>query len=172
MLWVKKAFGPREIASAIVVLGILAVAGTYAFQYLGGLRPCTLCVYQRWAWVIAILLCSLTLYSRDRVLLQEIKVVFACLSILTGAGIAAFHVGIENVWWHGFEFCNNAHDLPKTIEPLKIRILNSVIDSCDKIPWSLFGISIAGYNLFISFIIGISGLAMLLRGKGRKLNDR
>ena len=166
MLWVKN-FGPREVAAVIVVLGILVVVSTYGFQYLGGLRPCTLCIYQRWAWVIAILLSSLTLYFRDRAILQEIGVVLASLSILTGAGIAVLHVGIENVWWHGSEFCNKTHDLPTTVEALKARVLNSLIVSCDKIPWSLLGISIAEFNVLISLITGISGLAMSMRARWR-----
>ena len=89
----RRALGP--------MLGSLALlAGALAFQYLGGLAPCPLCIDQRWPHAIAIGLGLLLLAWPKRAL-----AVLAGLTVLVGAGIAGYHVGIEQGWWPGPTTC-------------------------------------------------------------------
>jgi disulfide bond formation protein DsbB len=141
-------------------LGSLALlAGAFGFQYIGGLAPCQLCLWQRWphAAAIVIMLAALVLPGR-------ILPVLGILAALATAGVGMFHVGVEQMWWEGLASCSgnsiaglNVSDLlnPNVAIAAPIR--------CDAIAWSLFGISMAGWNVIVSL-----GLALLWLMAARK----
>jgi disulfide bond formation protein DsbB len=131
--------------SAALLLGALA------FQYLGGLAPCPLCIWQRWPHAIAIAL-GLVLLAWPRRWLAAL----AGLAVLAGAGIGVYHVGIEQGWWAGPATCTAPE--PGTVDAGELldRILETPVVLCDEIAWSLLGISIAGWNAILSL-----GLAWL-----------
>ncbi|MEH6629947.1 MAG: disulfide bond formation protein B [Halopseudomonas aestusnigri] len=137
------------IASSILVL-----AGALAFQYIGGLYPCVLCMYQRWAYVVAAGFALLAWILRKDPILARLTLGASSLSFLGGASIAAFHVGVENHWWEGTSECQgDALDLSLSADDLVNQLLNQPIVRCDVAPWDLFGISMAGYNVAISLVL-------------------
>ena len=70
------------------------------FQYLGDLHPCTLCIWQRWPHVAAIIIGILYFLFKIPILAFIVALVFTI-----GAGIAGFHVGVEYGWWEGLQSC-------------------------------------------------------------------
>ncbi len=141
-------------SSTVVNAVLLAVpaallAGALAFQYLGGLRPCEMCMWQRWALLVVFGIAALAwLGGKPRVLL-----LLAALALLGNAGIAAFHAGVEQHWWEGLTACT-APPVTGTTAEIMGQIMAQPLVRCDAIPWSLFGISMAGWNALISFVIG------------------
>jgi len=149
----------------LVSLGLLALSAVtlgivHAAQYLGGLQPCPLCLYQRWPWWIAGGLAVLAL----RPGLSRAALAAAGLAVWVGGGIAAYHVGIEQQWWAGPASCSGLAT-PDSLEALRAQIFAAPVILCDEIAWSLFGVSMAGYNALLSLATG-AGLFWLLRGKG------
>ncbi|MGP1396510.1 MAG: disulfide bond formation protein B [Inquilinaceae bacterium] len=143
-------------ASPILLLACTAVLGTaLASQYWGGLRPCELCLYQRWPYAAAIglALLAVAVARARRLLLASIGV-----ALLAGAGIAAFHVGVEQHWWAGLESCGSATLSGGSAAELREQLLATPVVRCDEVVWSLFGISMAGYNLIASLALGMFGL--------------
>ncbi|OUS17267.1 disulfide bond formation protein B [Rhodospirillales bacterium 47_12_T64] len=139
------------IASSAMVLG-----GALAFQYIGGLYPCVLCMYQRWAYVAAAGFAFIAWALRKSTALASLTLGACSLSFLGGAGIAAFHVGVENGWWQGTSECQgDALDLSLSADDLANQLLNQPIVRCDVAPWDMFGISMAGYNVAISLGLAI-----------------
>ncbi|MGE5146389.1 MAG: disulfide bond formation protein B [Candidatus Eiseniibacteriota bacterium] len=143
----------NRLYPALVVLGSLAVlAAAFAFQYIGGLQPCVLCVYQRYPYGVAIALGVVgLLLPRGRA--QAVLLGLAAIVFLVEAGIAAFHVGVEQHWWAGTEACGGA-------APTSPQNLNALMQSlatqpvrCDAIAWSMFGISMAGYNFLVALAL-------------------
>lgn len=128
--------------SAALLLGALA------FQYLGGMAPCHLCILQRWPHVLAVLL-GLTLL----VLPSRVTAALGALTLLVAAGIAAYHVGVEQRWWQGPATCT-APD-PGAIPPgdLLNQILQTPVVLCDQIAWSFLGVSMAGWNAILSLVL-------------------
>ncbi|WP_085903923.1 disulfide bond formation protein B [Kiloniella majae] len=134
------------IASSAAVLGT-----ALAFQYIGGLYPCVLCMYQRWAYVVATSFALLAWILRKHPTFARLTLGASSLSFLAGAGIAGFHVGVEKQWWEGTSECQgDALDLSASIEDLTSQLMDQPIVRCDVVPWELFGISMAGYNIIIS----------------------
>jgi disulfide bond formation protein DsbB len=125
--------------------------GAVAFQAMG-YAPCQLCIWQRWPHAAAALLGLVWLWSKERWILP-----LGALAVLASASIGLFHVGVEQTWWDGLETCTvnalsglSAGDLLNTDTTVGAPV------RCDVAAWSLFGISMAGYNLLIS--AGLAGL--------------
>ena len=87
----------------------------------------------------------------------------AGFSIIISGVIALYHVGIEYDWWSGPSTCTNNGALPNTLSELRANGNIALITRCDKVPWSLFGFSLAFYNLVISIGFGVSILILGVR---------
>lgn len=61
--------------------------------------------------------------------------------------IGLFHAGVEYGWWEGLTAC--ANNAAAGGDPLQ-AILDAPLVRCDVAPWSLFGISLAGWNFMFS----------------------
>lgn len=131
------------------------LGAAFAFQHLGGLDPCVLCVYQRWPWVAVIAAGVLALLAARHAGTARVMLGLAAIAMLTGAGIAGFHVGVEQQWWAGTSECGGVTGQAKTVEDLKAELLATPVTRCDEIAWSLFGISMAGWNLIVSAAGGV-----------------
>ncbi len=142
----------RLVAAGLLALGAVTLGSVYASQYLGGLQPCPLCLYQRWPWWIAVGLSALALALPG---LGRTALILAGLTIWAGAGIALYHTGIEQQWWAGPSSCSGAAT-PDSLDALRAQLFAAPIIRCDDIAWSLFGISMAGYNALLSLATGAS----------------
>ncbi len=139
---------------------IMAAAGgsaallvaAFGFQYLGGLLPCTLCLWQRWPHAAAILLGAAALTWP-----QRIWPILGALAALTSAAIALFHVGVEQFWWEGLATCSVDTLAGVSVDDL-LALDNNVAAPvrCDAIPWQFLGLSMAGWNGVMS--LGFAGL--------------
>ena len=130
-----------------------ALIAAFAFEYIGGLKPCSLCIYQRIPHGLAITLCLMTLvFKLSPPFVVRIFIILA-LTSLVGAGIALFHIGVEQQFWPGTQGCGSNIEAT-TVEAFRLKLLQQPIVRCDEIAWSLFGVSMAGYNLILS--IGLS----------------
>lgn len=126
--------------------------GAFAFEYLGGLLPCTLCLWQRWPHAAAVILGLLALS-----LPQRIWPILGAIAALTTAGIALFHVGVELTWWDGLATCTVDALAGVSIDDLLSTETNvGAPVRCDAIPWQFLGLSMAGWNGAIS--LGLAGL--------------
>jgi disulfide bond formation protein DsbB len=130
----------------------LVLAGAFAFEYLGGLQPCTLCWWQRYPHMVAIATGLIALVWRPRAVL-----VLGAAAALTTAGIAVFHVGVEQGWWEGLSTCSGASITGLSVDDLLDPNADVPTPArCDAIAWSMWGISMAGWNALIS--LGLAGL--------------
>jgi disulfide bond formation protein DsbB len=141
---------------ALIIPGAL-IAGALASQYLGGLVPCEMCIWQRWPHYAAIGLAALALALRRRELIW-----LAALAILVSGGIGIFHAGVEYKWWEGLTQCSV---LPGGGSgDILADVMKAPIIRCDEAQWRLFGISLAGYNAIFS----IGGALLVARLLMRK----
>src|SRR6266404_5261614 len=114
---------PRSLPLFVILVGVAALAAAFFAQYVGGLAPCPLCLWQRYPY-----------------------------------GVAVFHVGVERHWWAGLASCSGAIDLTQPADQLAKQLMEAPVVRCDQVAWSLFGLSIAGYNVLYA---GATGLITL-----------
>jgi disulfide bond formation protein DsbB len=137
------------LASAAILLAALAL------QFLGGLAPCPLCIWQRWPYVALVALGLIGWRWRPRALLG-----IATLVLLGGAGLAAYHVGIEQGWWALPGGCI-AGGSAQSVEELK-RLLAEAPPACDQVGFTFLGLTLAGWNLVASLALAAYAMAAAL----------
>jgi disulfide bond formation protein DsbB len=144
-------------APLLVLAASLAILGAaLASQYLGGLAPCELCLWQRWAYVATIGLGLAALLAGGR--LRAGLIGLAALAFLAGAGIAGFHVGVEQHWWAGLPGCS-AGTGAQTLEALRAQVLAAPVVRCDEVAFSFLGLSMAGWNVVASLVLAVFSAA-------------
>jgi disulfide bond formation protein DsbB len=136
------------------------MAGALGSQYIGGLYPCEMCMWQRWPHDVAIVL-ALFAFAFRKASMDQLMVFLAAVAILVSGAIGAFHAGVEYGWWEGVTRCAvTARGV--TIED----IMRAPVVRCDHAPWTLAGVSLAGFNALFS--LGGGGLVLWWIARARK----
>jgi disulfide bond formation protein DsbB len=156
-------------ALAIAGIAVTTLAGAWFFQLVLDIRPCPLCLEQRYAYYLAIPLGALVAFAAakdaPRALLLAGLVLLA-LAALGNAGLGTYHAGVEWKFWQGPTDCSgpvvdlgSAGNLLQRLDTVKVV-------RCDEVQWRFLGLSLAGYNVLISLLmaaIAAWGLARLQR---------
>lgn len=146
-----------RIAPAILVAAaVLSLGSALASQYVWGLQPCILCLYQRWPWGIVAGLGILGLVLSRRA--RAAVVALAAVALAVGTGIAVFHVGVEQAWWEGPAACAADFEFSAGASPADMRaqLLAAPLVRCDVPAFTLFGVSMAGYNALFSVMMAVA----------------
>ncbi len=141
---------------ALVVPAAL-LGGAYVSEYGFGLFPCEMCWWQRWPHFAALAFALLSFVVPPK----RVWIAIAAGGILTSGLIGVFHAGVEYGFWEGVTSCAQPSLGGDALE----AIFNAPIVRCDVAPWTLLGISLAGYNAIIS-IGGALAIFKLLFAKG------
>ena len=160
--WVQAAQARPVVAAAmtVVVVGAAAILGAWFFQYVLGLKPCPLCLEQRYPYYFAIPLAVMVLLgeqvgSSRRVLLGALGVI--ALGMLWNAGLGTYHAGVEWKLWAGPTDCSGALDNFGSVTDLLKQLETMSPVRCDEAAWRFLGISLAGYNAIIA--LALAGVA-------------
>lgn len=155
----------RNVALArLLALAVPAalLGAAWAFQLVGGLYPCEMCLWQRWPHYGALALAALAFVVRDRRARLSLVAGAAALIAISGV-IGIFHAGVEYHWWQGITACTQTVDTAGLSADAMLKaILGAPIVRCDAAQWSLLGVSLAGWNALLS-LAGAVAIAMLMR---------
>lgn len=144
-------------------LQLLALAGSVglllgalAFQYIGGMAPCPLCIWQRWPHVVALI-------GGVGIVLPAARwALIGAAGAATSGGIGVYHTGVERGWWQGPDTCAAATpNANLTPEQLLAQILDAPVVRCTDVPWEMLGLSMASWNAVLSFAIAALWIASL-----------
>lgn len=173
--WLKQNMAnPVAVCGAIFLISALSLMAALTAQYVYGLQPCVLCVYQRWPYGIVMVLSMFglaTLYKEEWARFASLLVFICSLVFFVGGAIAFYHVGVEQHWWaSAVEGCAVDFEA-RDVDELMALMDNKPSVRCDEVAWAdpFFGISMAGYNMLLSFMLAIgSALSAILMQ--RKVN--
>jgi disulfide bond formation protein DsbB len=148
------------IFAVLASAAMLAIA--HSFETFGGLAPCNLCLKAREVyWValcvglVGVLMQRFTWATRTRLVVLWLL----AFTFLIGAGLGAFHAGVEWKWWPGPTTCTGgsgvtAADITAMLGGAKVKP-----PACDKAAWVFLGLSMAGWNALIS--LGLAKLSFM-----------
>jgi disulfide bond formation protein DsbB len=142
-----------------IAIPALLLGGAYVSEYGFGLYPCEMCWWQRWPHFAALGFGLLSTFAPP----TRVWVALSALAIIVSGLIGGFHAGVEYGWWEGVTDCaaTAAEDGVSALD----AIMNAPLIRCDKAPWDLFGISLAGWNFLISTASGCALLGLLAKGR-------
>lgn len=147
--------------AGLALLAAAMLGAAFAFEHVAGLAPCVLCWWQRYAWmaVLGLAAPAAALGGRAGATLFAL----AAAAALAGAGIALYHVGVEQHWWSGTAQCGVAPGAAASVEDRLRQLLAAPVVRCDEIAWSFAGLSMAAWNGAIAAAAGVLALASLRR---------
>jgi disulfide bond formation protein DsbB len=143
-------------ALAIAAIAAATLAGAWFFQLVLDIRPCPLCLEQRYAYYLAVpfgaLVALAAIRGAPRALIYAGLAILALVA-LYNAGLGAYHAGVEWGFWPGPTECTGpVLDLGKAgslFDNLdKVKVIR-----CDEVQWRFLGLSLAGYNVLISLVM-------------------
>ncbi len=152
---------PRLLVSLLGLASAACLGAAFWFQYMAGLEPCPLCIDQRWAHGASIAMAAVSVVvmtpARAPIMLAALAVAF-----MAGTAVAAWHVMVE--WhWVASPGCSTPEFGDMSID----SFLSIDAVRCDEVAWSLAGVSMAGWNALVSFMlaaVAVSGCLASLRG--------
>ncbi|MGC2416061.1 MAG: disulfide bond formation protein B [Stellaceae bacterium] len=153
---------PRAFAGFVLIASAIVLGSAFLSQYWGGLAPCELCLLQRWPWAAAIAMSLVALVAGSRPALPWVALGLTLVFAL-GAVFAFYHVGVEEHWLAGPSACTASGGGAQTLEEMKRQILGTAPVLCDRVQWSLLGVSLAGWNLLASLGMAAICAAVFLR---------
>ena len=152
------AWQPASIARAIALLLPAALLiGAFGSQYVGGLHPCEMCWWQRYAHMVAFALALVAFTGPIDTSRARLFTILAALGIAASGAIGVYHAGVEAHIFEGFTQCTALPKAASTAELLQ-QITHAPLVRCDEVQFRFLGISMAGWNAILS----LGGAAVIL----------
>ena len=153
-------------ALAITAIAAATLAGAWFFQLVLDIRPCELCLAQRYAYYVVVPLGALVAIAAARdaprgALMAGLAIL--ALATLGNAGLAAYHAGVEWGFWQGPTACTGPVGNLGSAGTLLQRLDTVKVVRCDEVQWKFLGLSLAGYDVLISLLMA----AIAARGARR-----
>ena len=144
----------------ILFYSLFAIFFALYVEYILQYKPCKLCLYQRFPYIIAIFISFIGYnYFKNNKILIVIFIIFLISTLISG-----YHYGIENNIFDEFSGCTvNTLEIIDKSELLKS--LSNNVPNCKDVNFKLFGISLAGINFLLSLLIAIYSLKILVYEK-------
>jgi disulfide bond formation protein DsbB len=155
----------RMFAGFVLVASAIVLGTALLSQYWGGLAPCELCLMQRWPWAVVIVISLVVVLVGERAGLVWVALLLG-LVFAVSVVMAFYHVGVEQHWFAGPTACTASEGGAMTLEQMKQQILGTAPVLCDRPAWTLFGVSLAGWNLLASLIMTGCCIAAWLQARG------
>ena len=149
-----------------LLLPAALLAGAMGSEYLGGLNPCEMCWWQRYAHFAALVPAALAFTATPTSSRSRMLVLLAALAIVVSGAIGVYHAGVELKIFEGFTTCTSTASGATTDELLK-SIMAAPLVRCDHVQWSFLGISMAGWNAILS-LGGAAAIAFMTLKASRR----
>jgi len=139
-----------------LILAACFIALTTAFmaQYFFDLKPCVLCVYERYPYVISGGVALIGLLGNVQKESHAIALLSICvLSFSAGFLLSLYHVGVEHHLFSLTAACGGRDDLTgETVETLRQQLMGAPVVRCDIVAWRFLGRSLTEFNALFSFL--------------------
>jgi disulfide bond formation protein DsbB len=152
---------PRRFALYLVVLAsIVILAGAFVLEYRFGMRPCHLCVIERYPYAVVIaagLVALMTGWVRA-------GLIIATLALAANVGIAGYHVGVEQGWFFLPDSCVSGAGAA-SVEELRAQ-LAAARPTCDQQTAVFAGLSLAAWNGIAALLLALLAITGFLAPRG------
>jgi len=143
-------------ALAITAIAAATLAGAWYFQLVLDIRPCELCLAQRYAYYLeiplgALMVLAAAMGASRTVLLAGLAILG--LAALGNAGLGFYHAGVEWKFFAGPTECTGPIGNLGSAGNLLERLDTVKVIRCDEVQWRFLGLSLAGYNVLISLLM-------------------
>ncbi len=135
---------------AILIVNILVILSALFIEFFLKIKPCILCIYQRYPYYI------ITFLSLIYFLKKDLKILLILLIILTSLAsiiLSTYHVGIETGLIEETTSCKTSLNNNLSKDAILKQLESNLASSCKEVNFKLFGFSLASINIILSLIL-------------------
>lgn len=148
-----------------LLISILALLFALFLQYVFGYEPCRLCMFQRYVYVILIMISMIGLFYYTNKVIHFLLLI----SFMTVTSISFWHMGVELQWWAASLECSGmTENIGSLKEELK-NINDKPVASCDQISPKLLNVSLVQWS-FVYGLVSFIFLTILIIKNNLKKN--
>ena len=151
----------KKLYFFVFLISIFSILSAIYIEFVLGIKPCVLCLYQRVPYIVAIFICFLGYYNNS-----FFWIYFLFLIFLIGVFLSSYHLGIENNIFMEFSGCKN-ENINTTDKAELLQSLNNFLPSCKEVNFKIFGLSLATINFFLSIALTSITIRYLYNEKNR-----
>jgi disulfide bond formation protein DsbB len=134
---------------AILLINILIILSALFIEFFLKIKPCILCIYQRYTYYIIILFSIIYFLKKDLKILLILLIIFTSLVSII---LSVYHVGIETGFIEETMSCKTLNNNLSKDAILK-QFESNLASSCKEVNFKLFGFSLASINIILSLIL-------------------
>ena len=141
----------NKIFKISFLISSVMLLSAFYLEYFHDAFPCDLCITQRWfhALIISYSLIAILILEKNFIA-DELILIGLSLTWIASSIAGLYHFGIEMNLWTGPDGCSSSIDFSK--DTLKYLLNKSTI-KCDEVMFNIFGLSLAGWNALMSFVM-------------------
>ncbi len=152
----------------LLTLGCASLLGFgYYLQYVEGVEPCPLCIFQRIAYFAVVIIGFVALVHGPEKIALRIYSTLITIASLTGAGIAARQVWLQHLPANKVPECGASLDYMLEVFSFAETLQKVLTGSgeCAVVDWTFLGFSIAEWSLLCFIVLAALGILHVVRGR-------
>lgn len=136
----------------IFLINIFIILSALFIEYILNVKPCVLCIYERYPYYLILLLSALFFLKNNW---KSQLMVLIILTSIVSFFLAGYHVGIENGLINELSSCKTEVSKNMSKDILLKELQSKLAPSCKDVDFKLFGLSLASINMIMSLILTI-----------------
>jgi disulfide bond formation protein DsbB len=149
----------KKIFNLILLFSIFALFAAYFIQYVLKHQPCNLCIVERIPYIFSIIVISICLFTKK---FEKLSLIILSLIFFSATFISFYHFGIEQGFIKESLVCELNNESDNLSKKALLSQLKEMPVSCKDVTFKIFGLSLATFNIFITFILGVITTKLLL----------
>ena len=149
----------KLIFNLILLFSIFALLAAYFIQYVLKHQPCNLCLIERIPYILSIIIISICLFTKK---FEKISLIILSTIFFSATLIAIYHFAIEQGIIKESLVCNLNNENNNLSKEALLSQLREMPVSCKEVSFKILGLSLATFNIFISFVLGVTTTKLLL----------
>lgn len=135
---------------AILFVNILVILSALFIEFFLKVKPCILCIYQRYPYYIITFLSLIYFLKKDLKILLILLIILASLASII---LSTYHVGIETDLIQETTSCKTSLNNNLSKDAILKQLESNLASSCKEVNFKLFGFSLASINIILSLIL-------------------
>ena len=136
----------------IFVINLFVVSSALFIEYILKVKPCALCIYQRYPYYLILLFSALFFFKNNW---KNQLIILIIITSIVGFFLATYHVGIEYGLINELSSCKTEVGKNISKDILLKELQSKLALSCKEVDFKLFGLSLASINMIMSLILTI-----------------
>ena len=149
----------KMILSLILLFSFFALFAAYFIQHVLKHQPCNLCLIERIPYIFSIIVISICLFFKK---FENLSLIILSLIFFSATLIAFYHFGIEQGFIIESLVCDLYNESNILSKEALLNQLKKMPVSCKDVTFRIFGLSLATFNIFINFILGVITIKLFL----------